>query len=518
MDSLRQVLPLARAADTAAEELAHARAHFFLPHRLRDPFHTAQVPTESVTTDDRYALILEKSRDALGNTVTVGERNASGTIILSGQDYRVLKPRLVTDPNGNRTAVSFDALGMVVGTAVMGKRDETPRKGDLLDGFIADLPEPTVLEHLANPLNNPHSILSRATARILYDIFAFLRTKHLPEPQPVLSCSIARETHDADLAPGERTKIQHAFSYSDGFGRDIQSKVQAEPGRVGDSGPVVSPRWASSGWAVFDNKGNTVRQFEPYFSATHHFEFDLRVGASATLIYDPVKRLVATLYPNHAWTKTIRDSWRQESWDTNDTALIENPATDPDVGEFFRRMPDSDYLPTWIMQRDAGAMGPDEQAAARKTRIHAGTPSVSHVDSLGRSILTFETNRFERNGTLIEERHEARASFDIEGNQLEAIDAKGRAVIRSDYNVVGTRIYQASMEAGERWTLSDVAGNSIFAWDSRNNTRRATYDALRRPSEGFLIDSANVVRIVARNISTERADRMPKREIREAGL
>ena len=30
----------------------------------------------------------------------------------------------MTDPNGNRSEVAFDALGMVVGTAVMGKPSE----------------------------------------------------------------------------------------------------------------------------------------------------------------------------------------------------------------------------------------------------------------------------------------------------------------------------------------------------------------------------------------------------------
>ena len=33
----------------------------------------------------------------------------------------MLAPALITDPNGNRAAVSFDILGMVAGTAVMGK-------------------------------------------------------------------------------------------------------------------------------------------------------------------------------------------------------------------------------------------------------------------------------------------------------------------------------------------------------------------------------------------------------------
>ena len=66
--------------DTAAQELAYARSHFFLPHRARDPFHTKAVSTESAVTYDAYDLLIVDTRDALGNRVTVGERLPNGTI------------------------------------------------------------------------------------------------------------------------------------------------------------------------------------------------------------------------------------------------------------------------------------------------------------------------------------------------------------------------------------------------------------------------------------------------------
>ena len=53
--------------------------------------------------------------------------------------------------------------------------------------------------------------------------------------------------------------------------------------------------------------------------------------------------------------------------------------------------------------------------------------------------------------------------------------------MRYDYDMLGNRIHQASMEAGERWMLNDVTGKPIRAWDSRGHTFRTTYDALRRP-------------------------------------
>jgi hypothetical protein len=138
--------------DTAAQELGHARAHFFLPHRYRDPFHTEQFNTETVVTFDGHKLLVLETADALGNTVR------------AQNDYRVLAPRVMTDPNGNRSEVEFDALGMVVGTAVMGKPLPAPVEGDSLDGFEADLTDAVNLDHLAHPLVDPHAIVQRARA------------------------------------------------------------------------------------------------------------------------------------------------------------------------------------------------------------------------------------------------------------------------------------------------------------------------------------------------------------------
>ena len=69
------------------------------------------------------------------------------------------------------------------------------------------------------------------------------------------------------------------------------------------------------------------------------------------------------------------------------------------MADFFRRLPDAAYLPSWSMQREAGAMGPQEQAAAVKAAVHAATPTVAHFDSLGRAFLTIAHNKFKRSDT-----------------------------------------------------------------------------------------------------------------------
>ncbi|HEX8186237.1 MAG TPA: RHS repeat-associated core domain-containing protein, partial [Blastocatellia bacterium] len=457
--------------DSASQEVSFARQHFFQPRRFRDPF------GQSATVDYVYDLLPKESRDALGNTVSVEN------------DFRVLSPRLVTGPNGNRSFAGFDVLGFVVATAVSGKNTENI--GDSLADFTGDDGNPTVAQlhdFITDPRANAAALLKNATSRVVYDLDRYRR-----ERQPPFAAMLARETHASDLAADEQTKILIGFSYSDGFGREIQKKIQAEPGRLDlddTNSPNINPRWVGSGWTIFNNKGKPVRQYEPFFDDTHDFKFARMAGVSPILFYDALGRVVATLHPNHTWEKAVFDPWREESWDVNDTALVADPKNDSDVGDFFRRLPEPEYLPTWHAQRQTGALGPEEQEAATKTEIHAGTPSVAHVDSLGRAFLVIAHNRFKQsNGSPAdppaEEFYAARVVFDIEGNQREVIDAKGRVVMRYDYDMLGAQIHQASMEAGERWVLSNVVGQPIRAWDSRGHTIRTEYDVLRRPLRSF---------------------------------
>ena len=81
---------------------------FFQATRVQDPFGNV-----TSSESDVYALLMETVRDALPAPQT--------NVMSATNDYRVLQPSVVTDPNGNRSQVAFDALGLVVGTAVMGE-------------------------------------------------------------------------------------------------------------------------------------------------------------------------------------------------------------------------------------------------------------------------------------------------------------------------------------------------------------------------------------------------------------
>src|SRR5262249_18978238 len=165
--------------------------------RMRDPFHSTTVSTEDLVAYDRYDLLLRESRDALGNVITAGERlpNGEADPARPGLDYRVLQSTRVMDPNRNRCAAVFDALGTVVATAVMGKPEEN--LGDSLDNTVADLPEAALLDFFAAPRAQARTHLARASTRYFYDLFAYRRTAHTANPTPVTMCAVARETHAA---------------------------------------------------------------------------------------------------------------------------------------------------------------------------------------------------------------------------------------------------------------------------------------------------------------------------------
>jgi hypothetical protein len=192
----------------------------------------------------------------------------------------------------------------------------------------------------------------------------------------------------------------------------------------------------------------------------------------------------------------VFDPWRQQTWDVNDTLHPEqhfdprtpnvlpdhtfNPVYDPDVGEYFQRLSTDDYLPTWYDLRmdavKAPALWPDvdsqgnplpenarsraaEKSAAEKAAKHASTASIAHLEALGRTFLTIADNGLAEDGT--EQKYETRVELDIEGNQRSVTDALGRKVMTYDYDMLGSPAHSASMEAGQRWTLNDVAGKPL---------------------------------------------------------
>ncbi|HZS38660.1 MAG TPA: RHS repeat-associated core domain-containing protein [Polyangia bacterium] len=137
--------------------------------------------------------------------------------------------------------------------------------------------------------------------------------------------------------------------------------------------------------------------------------------------------------------------------------------------------------PTWLAQRQSGALGTAEQAAAQKALVHDGTSTLAYFDALGRQFLTIAHNRWLLDGVTTDDRPRTRLDLDIDGQQRREIDALDRVVMRLDGALLKAKSHQASMESGERWLLDDVTGKVIYLWDSLQRIFRTEYDPLRRP-------------------------------------
>lgn len=470
-------------SDTPAQELAVARAHFFLPRRAVDPFGAI-----SRVDYDAYDLLAATVTDPVLNVTT------------AGNDYRVMAPALVTDPNGNRTAVAFDSLASVTGTAVMGKSSEA--LGDTLNGFVADLDDATIAAQLSGPLANPAAILSQATTRVVYDYAAYYRTRTAAQPSPPVAYTLARETHVSDLPAlpaGQTTRFQYLFAYFDGFGRAIQRKALAADGPLIEGGPIISPRWTGSGWTIFNNKGAPVRKYEPFFTTTNAFEFAAVAGVSTVLLYDPAGRVVVRLFADSTWEKVVFNAWMQASWDGNDTVLVADPRSDTDVGGYFERLLGAAAFTSWHNLRIGGTFGATAEAqaaqkdAAQKTEAHAGTPALAHFDSLGRHCLSVGDNG---GGN----RFASRMAYDTQGRPLAAFDALGRRAQEFVYrpsasgsppylagnDMAGNPLYSVSADGGARRSFMNVAARPIRSWDARGHAFRLVFDAAQRPRQRYV--------------------------------
>jgi hypothetical protein len=161
-------------------------------------------------------------------------------------------------------------------------------------------------------------------------------------------------------------------------------------------------RWIGSGRTVLNNKGNTVKQYEPYFSVSHKYE-DLKelveTGVTPLMYYDARGRLAKTEMPDGTFSRTLFGAWKQIRYDANDT-ILESPWYHNRVNR--------------LMDAELIAEGKDpvrERTAAEKAAKHADTPDVRCFDVMGRTVLCIEHNR--DIGTDADEIHHTKLQVDV---------------------------------------------------------------------------------------------------------
>jgi RHS repeat-associated protein len=390
-------------------------SHFYLPNGSRDA-----LSLETIAILDQYDLLPERVR------IT----QAVWSEVRATNDYRVLGPVMMVDPNQNRTAVEIDALGMVVKSAVMGKAGAG--EGDTL----------------ADP-----------TVRMEYDLFNWMKNA-----QPTFAHVFAREKHGA-----VNPRWQESYVYSNGSGGVAMVKAQAHPGkalRPNPGGTVTEvnadPRWVGNGRTILNNKGNPVKQYEPFFSTTHEYEDEeglTRIGFTPIFYYDAAGRNVRTDFPNGAFALVTFDPWVQRNFDANDTVLQSRWYTD-------RGSPDPNTQPE--------PLNDPERRAAWLAARHASTPGTVHIDSLGRPVYAVSDYS---NGITAAVRSEA----DLTGRYAKMFDQQKRQIASGFTGMAGSPIYGESAEKGRRWTFINALGALLRAWDEYGRAFRADYDPLHRP-------------------------------------
>jgi RHS repeat-associated protein len=452
-----------------------ADKHFYLPTRFTDAFGNVT----SIEYDSRD-LFIASTTDPFNNVTRVTQF-----------DFRALAPREIKDINDNLTEAFFDALGLPAALAVKGKGDQA----DNLLGFDDALANPSAeeLETFFNAAAYNEAParrwLGNATARNVYS-FGETRTADgaiVWGARPACACSVFRERHVRDLAPGEQSPLQTVFEYSDGLNNVVLRKTQAEPETAGQ--PL---RWIVDGKTILNNKGKPVKQYEPYFSSVesaHRFEETREEGVSPVFYHDASGRTARIESPDGSYSRVEFTPWQTTSYDLNDTIK--------EAGN------------VWFARKTAPEASPEERSAADRAAEHADTPSIFMHDSLGRPVVSIQHNRVRNNaGELKDEKYLSLIRLDAEGKPLWVRDARKNLAAQfisppatnnqsSDpvagfvpcYDMSGASLFQRSLDAGDRWALNNVAGDLMLAWTNRGYIFRIEYDQLRRPIASVVIGS-----------------------------
>ena len=423
------------------------------------------------------------NKDALGNATTisydtpyqllpVAVTSPAKLTTQTAYDYRVLQPATITDPNGNQTSYTYSPLGLLSQIIVAGRNGQN----------LGDTP--------AVP-----------GTRFAYTMMG-VDAAGLPVPiadlgQPVSTTMIRRVHHvsETELPEPERDKTIQSIEFSDGFGRILQTRTQAEavlfdaaaptsplfgdaglpadqtqPGTdaVGQQAQPAKPFVTVSGWQVYDNKGQVVEKYEPFFSTGWSFAepADAQLGQKARLYDDPRGHVIRTVNPDGSEQRVI--------FGVPGTIAIPD-LTNPDV---YEPTPWESY--TYDADDNAGRTHPGTSTAFQQSW---NTPSSVQIDALGRTILTVERNR-----TLLANGiwspilpYSTASTYDIVGNLLKVQDALGRIAFNYVYDLTQRTLCNIGIDSGTRTTVPDAAGNTVEQRESNCTLILHAMDSLNRP-------------------------------------
>ena len=280
--------------------------HFWLPVSFRESLLTGAVQV----TRDAHDCVITRLEDA------------AGLITTAQYDWRFLTPVSVTDANDNVQTVTMDALGRVTSLRFNGTESgvaagysnaalDIPESANAALALVAPLPVAQCLVYVA-------------------DSWLHEEAEKLP-PHVV---TLVTDRYDSDISQ----QIRQQVTFSDGFGRLLQSAVRQADGdawQYADNGSLVagsdgtpataatSSRWAVTGRTEYDNKGQPVRTYQPYFLNSWKYVSDdsARQDLYADIhFYDPIGREYQVQTAKGWLRRNLYTPWFVISEDENDTA------------------------------------------------------------------------------------------------------------------------------------------------------------------------------------------------------
>ncbi len=419
--------------------------------------------------------IVRDQQDPLGHEMTIDYdafelmpvkvTDPIGLEVSAVHNKRLLQPEQVTDPNGNTTTVEYNPIGLLTKTWVRGKQ---AGEGDS----------------------------QRPGSELTYDLLAFEQ-----RAEPISVRTLRYEHHDSDLTVPQalRSATIETRQYSDGFGRLLQTRTQAEDVLFGDAvyggdvlpadvtirpgaiegrrrNPNDPPNVVVSGWQIYDNKGQVVQKYEPFFDVGWSYTLprDSQRGKKATTFYDPRGQVIRTLNPDASEQLVIYGV----------PTLIDDP---PRTATDTRKVEPTPWEAYTFDTNDNA--GRTHAAASQGYRHHWNTPASIVIDALGRTVETVQRNR-KAPGDALEE-YRTRTAYDIRGNVTAITDALGRTAFQFVFDLADRRLRLDSIDAGLRLTFFDAAGNLVEAWDGKGAATLRAYDEASRPTQLWARDVAN---------------------------
>jgi RHS repeat-associated protein len=414
-----------------------------------------------VAEQDPRGRIRRTEYDARYGFLPVKQTDPAGLTTEAFPNFHCLRLEKLIDPNGNGTRVTFTPLGLVEGSFRFGK---TPQEGDQV----------------------------KPGTRFEYDF------THLP----LAVTARQRLYHDADddpAIPAERKDEElAAVTFSDGFGRIVQTRTQAEPlgwgsGDLGEGPlepdvekpggtapitPVTDPeRVVVSGFKRYDNKGQIVEAAEPYFDRGLAWTPPRRVGAVARTFYDALRRPVRTVFSDGSEERAVFGVPPERDGEPD---LTDPGAFLPNPWEVYRYDTGDNAGRDAAGEAEARALG---QAAREASAVYADTPASTELDALGR-----EVRKVERLGREPADALVTLLKLDVQGNLLAQTDPQGRVAAEALYDHQRRPLWTRSLDAGARWAVPDAAGTAVWGRDGRGALELHAPDAAGRPQRTWARD------------------------------